>query len=132
MSSDQLLINEYYLEAVKELKEETLSDANLWYSHIISLPVKYQVVYTVWVFHTQIFNGGFHQYFFNAYGQFAYLTVEHLRLINAFKSADLLETAISQVNIKHYEVNEFRKRIFDRKAKRIVDFDCKLPRKLTI
>jgi len=32
-----------------------------------------------------------HQYFFNAYGQFGYLTVEHLKLIEAFKASNILE-----------------------------------------
>lgn len=117
------ITDDYYKKAVKDLNETILEDKDLWYSHIINLPEPLEITYTVVVFHQQVFNGGFHQYFFNAYGQFAYLTVDNLRLIKAFKAADILERAITHVNIEKFSLDEFRAKIFERELSRIADFD---------
>lgn len=120
------ITDKYYKEAVAGLNETILKDKDLWYSYIINLPLHLQIIYTIVVFHQQVFNGGFHQYFFNSYGQFAYLTVEHLKLIKAFKTLSILERAISQVNIEELSINEFRAKIFSRELNRIADFDEEL------
>lgn len=120
------ITNKYYKEAVSGLNETILNNKDLWYSYIINLPLQLQIVYTIVVFNQQVFNGGFHQYFFNSYGQFAYLTVEHLKLIKAFKTSSILDRAISQVNIEELSVNEFRAKIFSRELNRIADFDEEL------
>jgi hypothetical protein len=44
----------------------------------------------------EINNGGFNQYFFNSSGEFAHLTVQSLRTINAHITADILQKAIDQ------------------------------------
>lgn len=93
MTKNQEITDKYYKEAVKDLNDVVLQDKDLWYSYILHLPIHLQVTYTIIVFHQQVFNGGFHQYFFNSYGQFAYLTVDHLKLIKAFKTAEILEKA---------------------------------------
>jgi hypothetical protein len=90
------ITDKYYKEAVTGLNETILNDKDLWYSYVINLPLYLQIVYTIVVFHQQVFNGGLHQYFFNSYGQFAYLTVEHLKLIKAFKTSNILERAINK------------------------------------
>jgi hypothetical protein len=69
------ITDKYYKEAVTGLNETILNDIDLWYSYVINLPPHLQIVYTIVVFHQQVFSGGLHQYFFNSYGQFAYLTV---------------------------------------------------------
>lgn len=121
--NNEEIINHYYKNAVEGLNEIILEDKDLWYSHIINLPQNLQATYTIVVFHEQIFNGGLHQYFFNSYGQFTYLTVEHLRSIKAFKSAAILDSAITLVNIEKMSLDEFRIKIFERELSRIVDFD---------
>jgi len=120
------ITDKHYKEAVTGLNETILNDIDLWYSYVINLPPHLQIVYTIVVFHQQVFNGGLHQYFFNSYGQFAYLTVEHLKLIKAFKTSNILERAISQVNIIELSKNEFRAKIFSRELDRIADFDEEL------
>lgn len=120
------ITDKYYKEAVTELNETILNDKDLWYSYVINLRLHLQIVYTIVVFHQQVFNGGLHQYFFNSYGQFAYLTVEHLKLIKAFKTSNILERAIGQINIEELSVNEFRAKVFSRELDRIVDFDEEL------
>ncbi|MCY1239779.1 hypothetical protein D3C87_41590 [compost metagenome] len=125
------IINHYYKNAVKGLNEIILEDKDLWYSHIINLPQNLQATYTIVVFHEQVFNGGLHQYFFNSYGQFAYLTVEHLRSIKAFKSAAILDSAITLVNIEKMGLDEFRTKIFERELSQIIDFDDDLCDALT-
>ncbi len=122
MKKDEIT-DKYYKEAVAGLNEVILQDKDLWYSYVINLPIKLQIVYTTIIFHQQVFNGGLHQYFFNSYGQFAYLTVDHLKLIKAYKTAEILEKALSEVNFKQYSIDEFREKVFNRELDRIVNFD---------
>lgn len=117
------IIEKYYKEAVAGLNEAILNDKDLWYSYVANLPVHLQVVYTAVIFNQQVFNGGLHQYFFNSYGQFAYLTVEHLKLIKAVKASDILERAIQEVNSEKFSINDFRAKVFNRELDRIADFD---------
>lgn len=121
--NNQAITDKYYKEVVKDLNEVILHDRDLWYSYIINLPIHLQVVYTIITFHQQVYNGGFHQYFFNAYGQFAYLTLDNLKLIKAFQASAILEEALSKVNIEQYDEADFREKIFNRKIDRIVNFD---------
>lgn len=123
---NQEITSEYYKKAVVGIDESLLQDMNQWYDYVINLPEKLQVAYTVILFHQQVYNGGFHQYFFNSYGQFGYLTLENLRLIKANKAADLLSKALDQVNDKGYSNYEFRDNIFNRRLETIANFDERL------
>lgn len=100
-----------------------MSYKDLWYNYITSLPLGHQAVYTIVVLHQQVSNGGLHQYFFNSYGLFAYLTVEHLKLIGAINTANILEHAIKEVNTEGYSVSVFQDKIFNRQLDRISNFD---------
>ncbi|GAA0882183.1 hypothetical protein GCM10009120_07800 [Sphingobacterium siyangense subsp. cladoniae] len=122
MRNDEIIIH-YYKKAVIGLNENILDDKDLWHSYVINSPIHLQTVYNVVTFHHQVFNGGLHQYFFNSYGQFAYLTVDNLKQIKAFESSNVLEKAISQVNIEDFSIGEFRTKIFNRKLEKIADFD---------
>ncbi|UHG91711.1 DMP19 family protein [Spirosoma oryzicola] len=125
-NENDTLINERYYEAVSGLTEAILHDYERWYRYIIDLPRDLQVVYTIGILNYQVLNGGLHQYFFNSYGQFAYLTIDHLKRIKALKAASILGRAIHEVNKDQYSVDEFRMRISERKLDRIVDFDEEL------
>lgn len=125
MKNDEIT-DSYYKKAVEGLSEKILTNKDLWFGHILNLPEHLQVTYTVIIFDQQVFNGGFHQYFFNSYGQFAYLTIDNLRLINGFKAADILERATNLVNANQISLKEFRRKIFDRDFLKIVDFDDEL------
>lgn len=118
-----MIIEVYYRKAVEGLTENILDDQDIWYSYVINLPDELQITYTVDIFQQQVLNGGFHQYFFNSYGQFAYLTIEHLLSIQAIKSASILQRAVDEVNSERLSLNNFRKKIFNRELDRIVDFD---------
>ncbi len=120
------IIDGYYKKAVEELREAALQDKDVWYSHILNLPMHLQVTYTIIIFDQQVYNGGFHQYFFNSYGQFAYLTIDNLRLISAFKASNILEQATNLVNADQISLNEFRRKIFDRDFPKIANFDDEL------
>jgi hypothetical protein len=122
----QNLIKKTFEEAVSGLNEVIFADKDLWYSYVLNLPKHLQVTYTVIVFDKQIWNGGFHQYFFNAYGQFAYITVDNLELIGAFKMADFLNKALEKVNKENYDLDYFRELIFYRRLERITDSDEEL------
>ncbi|WP_330747609.1 DMP19 family protein [Chryseobacterium sp. CP-77] len=117
------IIDKTYSEAVIGLDEETLKDCDLWYNYVLNLPKAQQVVYTVILLNWQIENGGFHQYFFNSYGQFAYLTIKNLNLIEATHRADLLDSATHLVNEEYFIEDKFRHLIFNREFSKIVDFD---------
>lgn len=116
-------IEQYYQEAVKGLSEAILDDEILWYSYVLSLSDKEKTVYTTAILHQQVFNGGFHQYFLNSYGMFAYLTMEVLDEIGAYKIAKLLKRAIEIVNAEGFSEKEFRHKIFKKEFERIVEDD---------
>lgn len=63
------------------------------------------------IFHNQVFNGGLHQYFVNRYGQFAKETIDALKLIGAFKKADLLKNALQIVNSEKNSDEVFREKL---------------------
>lgn len=120
------IINKYYKKATKELTETIILDKDLWFKYVLGLPIQQQVVYTISILDWQVLNGGFHQYFFNSYGQFAYLTIEHLKLIKAHDFAKILEEALNQINIEKFSKDDFRSMIFNRKFYKITEFDEKL------
>ncbi|WP_288447474.1 DUF4375 domain-containing protein [uncultured Chryseobacterium sp.] len=124
------IIDKVYSEAVKELDDEILNNCNEWYNYVLKLPKTQQVVYTIILFNWQIENGGFHQYFINSYGQFAYLTIKNLKLIEAPQRADLLDSATHLVNEEYFIEDKFRDLIFNREFSKIVDFDGALFDKL--
>ncbi|TLX24659.1 DUF4375 domain-containing protein [Chryseobacterium indologenes] len=124
------IIDKTYSEAVKGLNEEILKDCDDWYNYVLNLSLNEQVTYTVALLNWQVENGGFHQYFFNSYGQFAYLTIKNLKLIGAFQRADLLDTATHLVNEEYLIEDTFRHLIFNRELPKIVDFDDVLFNKL--
>ncbi|WP_353150766.1 DUF4375 domain-containing protein [Chryseobacterium sp.] len=124
------IIDKIYSEAIERLDDETLKDGEAWYNYILNSPKVQQVVYTIVLFNWQIENGGFHQYFFNSYGQFAYLTIKNLKLIGALQRADLLDTATHLVNEEYLIEETFRHLIFNRELSKIVDFDDVLFNKL--
>ncbi|WP_126652436.1 DMP19 family protein [Chryseobacterium aureum] len=119
----QNIIDKAYSEAVKGLDEEILNDCDAWYNYVLKLPKTQQVVYTIILFNWQIENGGFHQYFINSYGQFSYLTIKNLKLIEAPQRADLLDSATHLVNEEYFIEDKFRHLIFNREFSKIVDFD---------
>lgn len=123
IDKDVNIIDEYYKEAVKGLTQKVLEDRDLWYSHVLNLPDELQITYTIAILHQQVFNGGFHQYFFNGYGQFAYITLGNLKTIQAFKTANILNRALLNVNKEKYDIDEFRDKIFNRTLEAISDFD---------
>lgn len=120
------IIETYYMQAVSGLGESILNDREAWHEHVLQLPQKQQVVYTVVLFHSQVENGGFHQYYFNAYGQFVYLTIENLQIIGALKRRNLLEKSLATVNDTKVEEATFRALVYNRAIERISEFDEQL------
>lgn len=117
------IIDKIYSEAVKGLDEEILKNCDAWYNYVLNLPKGQQVVYTITLLNWQIENGGFHQYFFNSYGQFAYLTIKNLKLIGIPQRAGLLDAATHLVNEEYLIEDTFRHLIFNRELSKIVGFD---------
>ncbi|THF53147.1 DUF4375 domain-containing protein [Flavobacterium supellecticarium] len=118
------LIEERYAEAVKGIKEEWFNtQSTKWYEYIIGLSDDLKICYSTVVFHNQIFNGGFHQYFVNGYGQFAQITINSLRTIGAIKKATLLEKAIGIVNYNHYSDEVFRRKLLNNQIPKLFDGD---------
>lgn len=117
------IIDKTYSEAIKGLDEEILKECDTWYNYVLNLPQTQQVAYTIVLLNWQIENGGFHQYFLNSYGQFAYLTFKNLKLIEAPERAYLLDSATHLVNEEYFIEDKFRHVIFNREFSKIVDFD---------
>jgi len=121
--SDSDLIDFAYSSAVENLKEEWLeTNSSEWYNHIISLPEKERVVYTISILDMEVNNGGFNQYFVNGYGQFARETIKGLELISACKTAEILAKALDRVQ-NGLADDDFRKKLLEGKIKDLYDSD---------
>ena len=124
--SHEELINKKFKESVQGIDERILSNQDEWYAYVINLPVHLRIVYTIVILHQQVFNGGFHQYFFNRYGLFGYMTLDSLKAINAGSTMNLLKKVLEKVNDDDLEITEFKNRVFNKKIDKIVDFDDNL------
>ncbi|MGD1318739.1 DMP19 family protein [Chryseobacterium sp. 2R14A] len=118
--NNQELIEQTYLEAAKEIKEDWFfSDMPYWYSYVINLPKHLQITYLTVVMENQVLNGGFHQYFANSYGQFSKETIDALIEIGAFKKSNLLDKALKIVQDKNMTDQEFRKMLMNKTLKKL-------------
>lgn len=103
-----------YQKAVKGIKESWPTDpGNPWFDYVSKLSQPLQAVYTIVVLENQVFNGGFDQYFSNRYGQFAELTIPHLRRINAPTKAQCVEEALAIVIRDKLPSDVFREKLLD-------------------
>lgn len=115
------IIEQKYAEAVRGIREDwLLVPSTHWYEYINGLSISLKTAYLVVVVHNQVMNGGFHQYFFNGYGQFAKETVESLNIIDSPVKADLLKQALSLVNNKNYEDGKFREELLNKRIKTLI------------
>lgn len=122
--SNSEIIEKKYAESVMGIKEEWFNTVSTkWYDYVIGLPIHLQTIYLIVVFHSQIFNGGFHQYFVNGYGQFAKETINALKIIGAFKKAELLEQALRIVNLENYSDEIFRKKLLEKQIPQLFSKD---------
>ena len=119
----QKIIQDTFAKSVEGLEKIISKDNSQWYPHIVGLPEKLQIVYTVMIFNNQVMTGGLHQYFFNGHGQFGYLTVDNLETIEAGQAAAILRKALTAVNKENYPIPEFREKILNRKLDRITNFE---------
>lgn len=117
------LIDIYYKEAIKEFDKNLLKDKDAWYEHVTHLPEHLQVVYTLVNFHQQLFKGGFHLYFSEPHGQFAYLALENLWMIKAIKSFMLLKGALNEVNTDSLNPDAFRAHVFNKTLRPLKESD---------
>lgn len=118
------LIEKTYSEAVQGLKEDWFSNSNtFWYDYVVNLPVHLKVTYLIVISHNQIFNGGFHQYFVNGYGQFAIETINALLDIGAFKRSKFLEAAYKIINSNNLSVEIFRKELLNKEIRPLFETD---------
>jgi hypothetical protein len=110
--SNSEIITKKYAEAVQGIKAEWFEKPdNKWYDYLINLPIELQTTYLLIVLHNQVFNGGFHQYFVNGYGQFAKETIDALIEIGAFRKAELLKKALDEVNAENDSLEVFREKL---------------------
>ena len=127
---NQEMIDKIYENAVTGLSKDVLNDGDKWYNYVMKLPLKEQIVYTIAILNMQVQNGGLHQYFFNGYGQFAFVTIRNLELIGANKISSILGDATKLVNYEDLEHDEFREKVFNRNVDRLKDFENNLATEL--
>ncbi|GAA5030074.1 hypothetical protein GCM10011506_18890 [Marivirga lumbricoides] len=121
--NNEELINNKFKESVQGIDESTLSKEEFWYKYVINLPIHLRIVYTIFILHQQVLNGGFHQYFLNGYGLFGYLTLDALATINADFTRNQLKEALEKVNSEGLDVETFRKKVFKKEIDKITNFD---------
>lgn len=78
----------------------------------------------IMIMHEQVHNGGFDQYFVNAYGRFAIETIPALKEIGATKRAHLLANALKIVNEESYSPELFREKIVAKNLPGLFDSDA--------
>lgn len=122
------LIEKTYENAVKGIDPLWFSSSHAgyidrWYSYIDSLPVKEKYTYSILTMFDQVNNGGFHQYYFNGYGQFSEFTAQAFKDLGLITSAALLTEAYSIVNYEYYSDKAFREALLSRKIEKLVNFD---------
>lgn len=123
---NQKIIDKIYEDAVIGLSDDILADGDKWYNYVMKLPQEQQLVYTIGILNIQIQNGGLHQYFFNGYGQFAFVTIRNLEVIGANKMSLILKEATRLVNYEGLEHDEFRERVFNRDIDKLKNFEDNL------
>lgn len=118
------IIDKKFLEAESGINEEwfTTSDTS-WYDYISRLKNDLKVTYLITTLHSQVFNGGFHQYFVNGYGQFAAETITALIEVGAIHKSELLKRALLIVNTNGDDMGEFRRRLMNRDIKELFEED---------
>jgi hypothetical protein len=110
--TDLEIIDKKYAEAVSGIKHEWLvTTTSEWYQYVANLPESLRITYLIVIFHNQVFNGGFHQYFANGYGQFAIETIDALIKIGAPEKAEILRVALKTVNVTNDSDAIFRERL---------------------
>jgi Domain of unknown function (DUF4375) len=111
MSNSEIILQKYS-EAVSGLTEDCFREvSSKWYDYVINLPFTLRITYLVVVFHSQVINGGFHQYFVSGYGQFAKETIDALIEIGAVEKSKLLYAALTLVNKDNNSDVDFRKKL---------------------
>lgn len=72
-----------------------------------------KTTYLLGILNQQVMNGGFIEYYGNAYGRFAYETLEALREIGADKTFKLLSRSLELVNIDKKTKTDFKNLIIN-------------------
>jgi hypothetical protein len=91
---DQLLAANDDEETIEELFGH-LSEVCEFGAKIDYLNPHQKALYLIEILEMEINSGGFNQYFFNSYGEFAHETIAALTDIKAYKTSKLLQTAVS-------------------------------------
>ena len=112
-----------YAQAVQDIDDKMLTDPthHPWYNHVTQLPEDQRTTYLAIIFHDQVMNGGFHQYFFNGYGLFVNQTIPILKKIGAAEAAQLLAMAYATVNWRKEPLAIFRDKIYHRSYRELTD-----------
>jgi len=118
------IIEATYNNAVMGIKESWLNgNSEDWYNYIIQLPVQLKYTYLIVVLENQVINGGFDQYFFNGYGQFAHETIKALAILGASKKADLLQDALLMVMDGEEDEQIFRRNLLSKENGKLFNTD---------
>jgi hypothetical protein len=74
---------------------------------IHALPAGTQAVYTTWLVDTEVNNGGFNQFFFNPYGEFAGIALAAYELLGAEDYAAVMRAAIATYEAERETIARF-------------------------
>lgn len=74
---------------------------------------------TARVLESLVFNGGFHKYFANRYGQFTRKTVEYLKLIGSDEKASIIIKAYNMVNYEKLNDLDFKNSLLEGRIEKL-------------
>ena len=76
------------------------------YQTVLGLTKSQQAIYIIWCLEAEVNNGGYNQFYFNSSGQYADLTPEALKLVGAYKFADLTTRATEVYKKENAKITE--------------------------
>lgn len=118
------IIEQYFKEATKDFESAWFDNVNSnWYNHVMDLPENLKTTYLIAMLHEQVFNGGFHQYYTNGYGQFSVETIDALHKVGLHQKADILQRAFDKVNNTNETNSVFREKLLEAKIKSLFESD---------
>ncbi len=77
-----------------KVESEIGDDAERFYDVIKTLPKSFQAIYTTFYLEAEVYNGGISQYFSNPTGLFTREAIEGLKMVEAYKLAQVIGEAV--------------------------------------
>ena len=90
------------------LSEKQPTDYEKEYETVMNWNKSRQAIYMIWALEAEVNNGGYNQFYYNSSGQFYKHLPEALRLVGAYKFADLTQRANNVFEIENEQITKYQ------------------------